>query len=859
MKDFFDRQGVELDIEDIARYAKIITDDLALIIKAKDFRLQLLDTPTWEKDMDPEVAEAVRINRPHYIEGSLTLDLPLVLRDKQLGVLSVELDEPFDAFGQKINIFKTVTRQSLEKILLYKINITDRETGLYNADYLKAFVKRDLTSLTPRSPVKPLSFGEAGYYEGLSLVILEIKGFSELAATHGWIEAGKIARTMAQSLEEAKPDQACLAVLIPGRFGLALPHVDIRESLKLCRNLESKLAEADISDSPRIEIAVGLSAFPKDFSDESSQIEKDQGLESDMAESLFTKAELALGHAADEKNAGIFTFEDVLKTGGRVVQVLPLNRVVVNLGHGAGARTGQVFTLGKAGASQEIDFKGEVVLYEVKPNFSVGEIINLPHSTSMVKTGDRLSFSQTNRKDLVVSADNKKLLDPLLNIADHQGFVRIFEEKAAQEETFAAALIKVDGYEQYRETRGRLSSDQQMKGLYELIKETMPEDAYAGRFAADSLILFIPGVGEKEILELAENWRAEITQTHPQTASFGLAVFPCASFSRANILINAQKAMEHAAFFGPSSLALFDSVSLNISADKLFEAGDQDGAIDEFNRALELNPNDINVLNSLGVCYGYMHQLEEAKGCFEKVLSQNPDNMMAYFNQGFAQYMSGNKKEALENFQKASELEPDNFDPLFQLGKTALELNLIEDARQALKKAAECANSRPVVHRYLGEVFLAENNTDKAVEALQAALRHNARDSISMSQLAALYMDRGTDLEVALSLAGQSVSIDPANPTFRERLARALVQTGELERALDEYKSAAEMGEDGREIYYNLGLVSNDLGQPEDAARWLKMALEKDPEYAPAAEALAALDISGPEEEGAETIKGTEG
>ena len=63
-----------------------------------------------------------------------------------------------------------------------------------------------------------------------------------------------------------------------------------------------------------------------------------------------------------------------------------------------------------------------------------------------------------------------------------------------------------------------------------------------------------------------------------QTISLGVAVTPCGGYTNLEIITNAQKALDHASFLGPSTVALFDSVSLNISGDKRFESGDLDGA-----------------------------------------------------------------------------------------------------------------------------------------------------------------------------------------------------------------------------------------------------------------------------------------
>jgi hypothetical protein len=45
------------------------------------------------------------------------------------------------------------------------------------------------------------------------------------------------------------------------------------------------------------------------------------------------------------------------------------------------------------------------------------------------------------------------------------------------------------------------------------------------------------------------------------------------------IVTNAEKALDHAGFFGPGTITGFDAVSLNISGDRRYQAGDIAGAI----------------------------------------------------------------------------------------------------------------------------------------------------------------------------------------------------------------------------------------------------------------------------------------
>jgi tetratricopeptide (TPR) repeat protein len=416
-------------------------------------------------------------------------------------------------------------------------------------------------------------------------------------------------------------------------------------------------------------------------------------------------------------------------------------------------------------------------------------------------------------------------------------------ERVESQEAFCLVLMRVDDYDEYRTIMGRLESDRQFRALYELIRGGLSEGWFVGRFSSDSLCVYAPGLSPEDGLARAENWRNQAAKRLRQTASFGVAYYPCGPFSPLEIMANAQKALEHASFFGPASTALFDSVSLNISGDKRFEVGDQEGAIAEYLKALELNPQDLNVLNSLGVCYGYQRNVDLAMQTFSRVLELDPQNLMAHYNQGFVLAMSGRLNEALDSLRQAARIDARQFDVLFQLGKTALALDLIEEALENFKRAAALKDHRPIVYRYLGQTLLKAERPDEAMDAFKAAVRYDPEDAPSLSQLGVLYMERTTDTDVALSLLKQSAAQDPANVHFRQRLARALAKAGKPVSSEMEYRQVLDMGAKSREVFFELGEVIREQGRDDEAEHFYRAALDVDPEFRPAQTALRQIGV----------------
>ena len=82
-------------------------------------------------------------------------------------------------------------------------------------------------------------------------------------------------------------------------------------------------------------------------------------------------------------------------------------------------------------------------------------------------------------------------------------------------------------------------------------------------------------------------------------------------------------------------------------------------AIIAYQRALDLDPKNVDVRVDMGTCYRGVGQPEKAIGEYKKGLQYNPRHAMAYMNSGVVYaYDLGKKAEAINSFKKYLELAP---------------------------------------------------------------------------------------------------------------------------------------------------------------------------------------------------------
>ncbi|MGB5746483.1 MAG: tetratricopeptide repeat protein [Desulfobacterales bacterium] len=325
------------------------------------------------------------------------------------------------------------------------------------------------------------------------------------------------------------------------------------------------------------------------------------------------------------------------------------------------------------------------------------------------------------------------------------------------------------------------------------------ENGLWGTLEGGLLGSFLPVRNGSDSLELARDFQKRLVEKTGKTATIGVASFPTITYKKSEIINNARKALDHATFFGANSLVAFDDVSLNISGDKFYEKGEIQKAIDEFKLALELDPNNVNVHNSLGVCYGLQSHYDPAIAAFQKAIAIDPGEYMALHNLGLVHLLIEQRDRALEYFLDAYKINGKNFEVAFQTGKLYIETGNFKKSRPYLERAAELEPDSGPVYRYLGDCYAADHMPEAAISAYKKAIKHNPHDASAMSALGNIFDNQGENPEITLMFLRESVALSPENGLFHHRLGRHFSNQHRLNSALKEFVKAKSFGYDAAE------------------------------------------------------------
>ena len=189
-----------------------------------------------------------------------------------------------------------------------------------------------------------------------------------------------------------------------------------------------------------------------------------------------------------------------------------------------------------------------------------------------------------------------------------------------------------------------------------------------------------------------------------------------------------------------------DNITNNAQSDfmqqgiDLCQQGEIEGAIQAFQKELEVNPNNATAWNNLGFIYYQQQRWEESVAACQKAVALKSDYAEAYWNLSFAYEQTGQYVEAAAAIEKGIELSPGNPDIYSNLGNMYAQLERYEDAANAFQNAILTNPEDAIAYNNLGVVRFKIGDFEGAVEAFRRSV-----------EIAPQYEEAKRNLEMALS------------------------------------------------------------------------------------------------------------
>ncbi len=281
-----------------------------------------------------------------------------------------------------------------------------------------------------------------------------------------------------------------------------------------------------------------------------------------------------------------------------------------------------------------------------------------------------------------------------------------------------------------------------------------------------------------------------------------------------------------------------------------------DSAIGVLEQVVERSPEHTDGHRWLAVAYFDIGALSQSIAELQRVAELDATDPRPHRMIGQIYADSENYKKAVEAYQIAlqrTRAHPGFYEDelLFDLGSSQLKLHRYADLLATLAGAPDL----PELRILRAEALYGQGNTDEARRILDA-VPERGDDPRGLALEGVMFLD-ARQPQKAVALLERAVVLRPYEFETRFKLARALTQAGENEKAQKELEEVerikrirlefakllqeAQKRPADAELRYRLGVLCEDLHRPELARKWYHAALGLDPRHAPAQRALDKL------------------
>jgi len=262
----------------------------------------------------------------------------------------------------------------------------------------------------------------------------------------------------------------------------------------------------------------------------------------------------------------------------------------------------------------------------------------------------------------------------------------------------------------------------------------------------------------------------------------------------------------------------------------LFKNGNVQEALNYAIVLIETYPNEALLFNICGACFASLSQFDDAVENYKKALSINPNYSKAHFNLAGTLQDLGKLDEAVKSYESAIQIDPNHAEAFNNLGNIFKDLNQNNAAIECYEKALALNPNYIEVLYSLGIIFQNLGQIQQAVKHYRSLL--NIKPNFSQ-----IHYRLGTALQELGQLNDSIISYQAAiaiKPDFFEafnNLGNLFKELNQNDDAIKSYKKALSINPVSADIHYNLGNLFSSIGEMNEAKKYYKKTLAIKPNY----------------------------
>ncbi|HMF09590.1 MAG TPA: protein kinase [Thermoanaerobaculia bacterium] len=256
-------------------------------------------------------------------------------------------------------------------------------------------------------------------------------------------------------------------------------------------------------------------------------------------------------------------------------------------------------------------------------------------------------------------------------------------------------------------------------------------------------------------------------------------------------------------------------------------------AIPELQKALRVQPNQMDALLGLAAAYHFAGQDVEAEAACRRAMALQPGYWASYNLLGGFYYRRGNYSAAAQMFERVVQLTPDNLRGYNNLGGAYQQADQFDKARQAYLASIRVKPSDGA-YSNLGSLEFLLGRYRESAEAFENAIKLTPGKSLYWRNLGDAcrwtpdQKARAADAyRKAVTLAEQALSVNNKDVSEHLTVAVSQAKLGDVTKSRAALARALELSPADPNTFYQAAVVANLEGKPDDALRWIAKAREK--------------------------------
>jgi tetratricopeptide (TPR) repeat protein len=256
-------------------------------------------------------------------------------------------------------------------------------------------------------------------------------------------------------------------------------------------------------------------------------------------------------------------------------------------------------------------------------------------------------------------------------------------------------------------------------------------------------------------------------------------------------------------------------------------------AIEEYRLAIDADPTSEYLTSGLAELYAKTGRIRDAVLEAQDILKKDPNNLEAHkllgriYLRSLGDVQSGSGSDsvlklAIEQYQEIIKIEPDNVDDHLLLGRLYRLNNDLRKAEDEFKTAVKLQPDSEEAVTTLAYLYNEEGDSARAAEAL-SAVPDASRSAKLYSALGYTYEQR-KEYKQAITAYRKAIELDRDNLDAIRGLAQNLLNDGQTDAALEQYKVIAESNPEDAQTYLRMAEIYRRNGQFDLALENLKKA-----------------------------------